>query len=149
LDRICSAHLEPQYFDRHTLLDTLRDDRVSPVCTPCNEDLRRSGAEFVGNLLNNNVFGEHRDAHHCEETQLIKQSGEIEKFSSRRRTVVSKRAVCCDVDGLFLAVRNKVVLRKKRVGFDLVSRLRMNVVSTEDRRSEEKGRIQGRHRWHL
>jgi hypothetical protein len=47
------------------------------------------------------------------------------------------------VDAIFLAVCKEVVLGKARVGFDLINCLRMNVVSTENRRGRGERRNTG------
>lgn len=51
---------------------------------------------------------------------------------SESPTVVSKRAVCRQVDLFLRAVCDEIVLRKERVGLDLVGRLkRHDPISTE------------------
>lgn len=44
--------------DDARLLDTLRDDRVSAVCTPCNQNLGGGGAELFRDLLHDWVLGQ-------------------------------------------------------------------------------------------
>ena len=66
---------------------------------------------------------------------------------SETRTVVTERAISRQVDVLFRAVCDEVVLRKERVGLDLIGRLATRPAKRPERGDSEEN-IPGRHQWH-
>lgn len=83
-----------------TFLDTLRDDRISTVHTPCNEDLSRRGVELLRDFLNLGILGEFRCPHHYMRALVFDSSGS----ASSRLTIVPQWAVGGNVDILLFAI---------------------------------------------
>lgn len=101
-------------------LNTLRNNRVSAMNTPGDEDLRGSGVELLGYFKDDGVFRELGFANDCMNRRSLKNT---RHENTPILTVVSKGRVRSDVDTFAFAVCNKVVLGKERVGFDLVDSL--------------------------
>lgn len=66
----------------------------------------------------------------------------------KRPTVVAKRAVGCQVDVLLRTVRDEIILRKKRVGLDLVRRLKTRRPDKHRERRISEENVRERRRWH-